>query len=179
MTEKMISTISKNYANALIDSSVDSIDLIKVQLEEVVDVIKKSDDLKVVMDNYSISTVQKFDIIESIFESKIDKRIINLLKILIEKNRFSEIFAINEAFKQVLDKRSNKKNVEIISSIELSGDIKNRILEKLKNKLNSDITAAWQVDESIIAGLKFKFDDYVIDSSVRTKLKKLSSNILR
>ena len=98
----------------------------------------------------------------------------NLLKLLTEKNRISELKGIYEALSGFKNKKTNKKNVEIVSAIELNNETKQRIIEKLNKKLNCDIMPLWQIDKSIIAGLVFKYDDYVIDTSVLAKLKQLS-----
>ena len=85
-------------------------------------------------------------------------------------------------FKDVLNevnKKSNKKNVEIISPIELNFETKSNVLFKLEHKLNCEVVPRWTVDEDIIAGLTFKFDDYVIDTSIRNKIENLSKNISR
>lgn len=179
MIQKQVSTISKNYAIALFNSAQNDFMLLKSQFEDVLSVISSSNDLKIVMSNYSITVNKKFEILHELFKDKIDDRLLNLLKILVEKNRFSEVFSIFEVYCKIIDERSNKKTVQIISSIELNDDIKDKIVEKIQRKLDCIVLPDWQVDKNIIAGLEFKFDDYVIDSSVRTKLKNLGKSILR
>ena len=56
----------------------------------------------------------------------------------------------------------------------LSSNKENSILE---HKLNKEITPIWTVDKGLIAGLAFKIDDCVIDTSIRAKLENLSKNI--
>lgn len=181
MTDKRISTVSKNYAQALIQIGAEnnSLEYIKSQLEDVKNVMDSSADLQVVMKNSSISSSKKIEILDSVFEGKIDKKVLNFLKLLVEKNRFNDFDSILESYADMLDKQSNKKNVEIISSIELNFETKSNILFKLEHKLNCDVVPTWSVDKSIIAGLAFKFDDYVIDTSVSNKIKNLSKNISR
>mgnify|MGYP002869374905 CR=1 FL=1 len=179
MSQKYISTIAKSYALALIQSGSGSLDLIKSELSDVIATIRESSDLKVVMNNCAISTGKKLEIIESVFGGKVSGKVLNVLKILVEKNRFNELNSIYQAYIQMLEVNSNKKHVDIISSIELNTELKDKIVEKLHQKLNCDVIPNWQIDESIIAGLEFRFDDYVIDSSVRTKLKVLGKNISR
>lgn len=181
MTNNKISTISNNYAKALIEIAQDksSTEQIKNDLKNVIEAVKSSKDLNVVMNNSAISTGTKISIIEDIFANKIDKNILNLLKILVENNRFNELESIYNSFCQISDHFSNKKNVEIISSIDLKDEIKEQILEKLQYKLHCSIIPSWQIDKDIISGLVFKFEDYVIDTSVKAKLESLSKNILR
>ena len=162
MTEcSRVSTVSKNYAKALLDvaDEFNSLDLIKTQLDDIKSVLQSSKDLQIVMENSSISSAKKIEILTSIFGNKIDEKLMNFLKFL--------------------DKKSNKKNVEVISPIELNFETKSNILFKLEHKLNCEVVPHWTVDESIIAGLAFKFDDYVIDTSVRNKIENLCKNISR
>lgn len=179
MAEYKVSTISKNYAKALLEVAREnnSEELFRNQLEEILNVLKSSHDLSIVMANSSISTSKKIEILNSIFSDKIDEKMMNLLKILVEKGRFDEFEGIYNSYTELFNKLSNKRNVEIISSIPLHFEEKTNVLFKLEHKLQCEITPHWTVDESIIAGLIIKFDDYVIDSSIRNKIENLSKKI--
>lgn len=177
---KNISTISKHYAMALLDAAKESGITTKIdnQLKEITEVINKSSDFRIVMANSAISTAKKIEIIDDIFGDKIDKKLLNFLKILIEKNRFNEFDAIKENFEDEISKLSNKKKVEITSPIALNFENKTNVLFKLEHKLNCDVIPTWKVDKNLIAGLKFKIDDCVIDTSIRSKIEKLSKEII-
>ena len=179
--DNKISIISKNYANALIEISKqdNSYEKIRTQLYQVKDTINSSNDLKLVMENSSITYLNKIEIINSIFKNKIDDKILNLLKILIEKNRFSEIESITAAYDELIDNLEKKLNVEIVSSVELEPDIKGKVLNKLEQKLKCEVVPQWSIDENLIAGLLFKFGDFVIDTTVKSKLENLSKYMLR
>ncbi|MBQ8168754.1 F0F1 ATP synthase subunit delta, partial [bacterium] len=56
---------------------------------------------------------------------------------------------------------------------ELDEVYKQRITEKLNTKLNKNIVADWQIDESIIGGLIVQIDDDVIDTSIKNKLENI------
>ena len=181
MSEKILSEISKNYAKALLESTAEKNNneyFIK-QLDEIIEVFSSSEDLKVVMSNSSVSSGKKIEITEEIFKGKIDIKLLNLLKILVEKNRFEELESIADYYKQMTEKHENKRTVEIVSPIELNFENKTKVLFKLERKLNSDIVPVWTVDESLIAGLVFKFDDFVIDTSARAKLEDLKKTLNR
>lgn len=181
MAKTLISTISKNYAKALMEIATEqkSFEKIEQQLNQIAEVLETSDDLKIVMSNSSISSSTKIEILNEIFGKKIDKKILNFLKILVEKNRFNEFYPIKSAFEEMSEKHSNKKTVEVYSPIELNFENKSNVLFKLEHKLGCEITPIWKVDKSLIAGLAFKIDDCVIDTSVRAKLANLSKSINR
>jgi F-type H+-transporting ATPase subunit delta len=177
----IISEISKTYAKSLAEISTEQNcdELYLKQLYEISEIFNKSKDLTVVMSNTSISLNKKLEIIDSIFKSKIDKKLLNFIKLIIEKRRFNEFDSIVESYSNMIDKKSGKKKVEIISPIALSFENKSNVLFKLEHKLKCEIIPTWTIDESIIAGLVFKFDDYVIDTSIRAKLKNFSKVINR
>ena len=175
MNKTMISTISKTYAKALLETGDKN--QLKQELDEIINVINSSSDLKIVMANSSISISKKLEILDSIFGGKISPKLLNFLKILVEKNRFNELEAIYEAYNEMLEELSNTKTVEITSPIELNFENKSKGLFKLEHKLGCEIKPVWKIDNSLIAGLTFKIDDCVIDTSIRAKLENLSKNI--
>ena len=172
-------TLSDNYAKALIEiaSETNSFDQIKEQLYSICECVHSSNELQIVMNNSAITTNKKVGIIDDIFKNKIDEKLLNFLKILIKNSRFKELDSIYASYCKISNKFSNKQNVEIISAIPLEKAQKVQILKKLQQKLKSNIIPNWQNDESIIAGLIFKFGDYIIDTSIKSKLEKLSKNI--
>ena len=180
-TYTKISTVSRNYAKALLEVAAEdnSFDVYKSQLDMISNVLNSSEDLRIVMANSSISASKKIEILENVFKNLIDVKLLRFLKILVEKDRFNEFESIKSSFNEILEKRSNRKTVEIFSPIELDFENKTNVKFKLERKLNCEIVPEWKIDKSLIAGLAFKFDDTVIDTSICSKLAVLSKNITR
>lgn len=172
-----ITLSSKIYADTLIrlgqDGSV-SFDEILENLENIQEICTSSNELVSVLQNPTISIDTKNSIIDEVFSQNINNNIKNFLKIIIEKKRFNEFNSIVSSFKAELDKINNIKHVEIISAINLDDNTKQVILTKIENKIQKQVIANWTVDNSIIGGLVIKFDDNIIDSSLKQKLEKLS-----
>lgn len=176
MTQVTLS--SKIYADTLIRLGQDgSFDEILENLENIQEICASSNELVAVLQNPTISIDTKNSIIDEVFSKNIDKKIKDFLKIVIEKKRFNEFNSIVFAFKAKLDEINNIKHVEIISAINLDDNNKQTILAKIENKIQKQIIANWTVDNSIIGGLIIKFDDNIIDSSLKQKLEKLSKII--
>lgn len=180
-TETRISMISKIYADALFDiaSETDSFELYKTQLGQIIEVLESSEDLRIVVSNSSISLFKKIEIFKSVFGGKIEPKLLNFLNVLLEKGRFDELKSIFLAYEDRLAKRDNLKVVEVFSPIKLNFENKSNVLFKLEYKLGCEIVPVWKIDESLIAGLAFKLDDTVIDTSLKAKLKDLEKNITR
>ena len=177
-----LSLAAKRYSKALVELSGEgSIDkkLLLNQLLFVQEVLTSSKDLENVLNMPQISINTKKDILNKVFEQHIDKIVLNFLNILLEQSRFKEFNEIVNSYKEELDKSDNLNRVQVISAVELTEEQKNRLKNKLQEKLNCNIEAAWEIDQQIIAGLIINYDGNVIDMSLRNKLKDLNKNIVR
>jgi F-type H+-transporting ATPase subunit delta len=170
----IVQTSAKTYANSLIQVS-DDYDAILKNLDILAEIIKSSGELSKVVSNPSIALQTKFDIVDAVFKNQISDEIINFLKIVTEKGRFNELEQIIQAYKDEVDNIKNVKRVEVISVVELSEEQKQRLIEKLEKRINAKVLVDWKKNEDIIGGLVVKFDDNVIDTSLRNKLEKLSN----
>ncbi len=181
MENTNITKSSKIYAQSLFDIALEKnvVEIFKEQLFQISETIENSADLKVVMANSAVSVGKKSEIITEIFSEKIDNNLLSFLKILIDKNRFSELKAIIKHYCYLMQEKQNIKEVEIICAIEPNNDTKNNIVRILEEKLHRNVTPTWTLDEDIIAGLIFKFDDNVIDTSIKTKIENLAREISR
>ena len=179
---KNITQSAKIYADALIETAKDdrlSYNEIFEDINTISQILKSSGDLKKILLTPAVPSEKKIEIIEDVFTSQVKPDILNFLKILAEKKRFDELDLIIEAFKKEYDEIQNLKCVTIISAVDLSDEYKAKIVSKLQEKLQKNIIADWQKDDSIIGGLVIKIDDDVIDTSIKNKLENLSKNIIK
>ena len=171
-----MNSADKIYSKALLDLSSGggiTSETIKKDLCTVADVFKNSADLYKVLVSPAISCDKKKMIISDIFSENVSAEIVNFLKLLAEKNKFSDFENILSSFIELSDEFAGIKHVEIRSAIVLSENDKNKLLEKLGRKLSKTVVPDWVVDGDIIGGLVIKYDDNVIDMSIKSKLDKI------
>jgi len=167
-----IGNSAKIYAKALIKTNIDS-EIILSNFDIISSVVKSSSDFFDIMQSPIVDVKIKKEIIDDIFNNKININVLNFLKILVEKDRFSEILQIIDVYKDEVDKINDIKHVKIISAVDLNDNQKKRIVSTLQNKLSKTIIPHCEVDESIIAGLIVKVDDDIFDDSLKNKLDKI------
>lgn len=178
---EQISLSAKNYSKALVEMVRDNIisfeDLSK-DLTTVSEILETSQDLRLTLENPTVSEEVKSQIIEEVFKNEVHPQVVSFLKVLIDKNRFSEFSQIKADYEIKLDDVNKIQAVEITSAVELSEEYRERILQKLGEKLQKNIRPNWKVDENIIAGLIYRINDNVIDTSIKSKLDKLNKNLM-
>lgn len=178
---EQISLSAKNYSKALVEMVRDNVisfeDLSK-DLATVSEILETSQDLRLTLENPTVSEAVKSQIVEEVFKNEVHSQVVNFLMVLIDKNRFSEFPQIKADYEIKLDDVNKIQSVEITSAVELSDEYRERILQKLSEKLQKNIRPNWKVDENIIAGLIYRINDNVIDTSIKSKLDKLNKNLM-
>lgn len=173
LSGKIITYSAQNYALALFEAGQTFED----DLLTILEVLKTSADFKNIMSNPAIDLNVKFSILDEVFQGKVDEKVLQFIKILIEKNRLNELDGILTSYTQLVREYNNIKEVEIDSAIELSDDFKTKIKDRLTEKLNKTIIPLWKTDSEIISGLIFKIDDDIIDVSLKNKVESIGKNI--
>lgn len=178
---QQLSLASKNYSDALVKLAQDnlmSFDELDTELNKISEILNMSEQLRLTLENPVISNEIKFEIADSVFAKDINPHLINFIKILLEKKRFNEFNLIKAGYEKRIEALNNIQAVEITSAVELKNEYKEKVIQKLSEKLNKTIRPVWKIDESVIAGLIFKIEDDVIDTTIKNKLDKLSKSLL-
>ena len=175
-------SIAKRYAKSLFDIMLkEEIDdsIVLQNLKNIKTILNSCDELYSVLINPIVSAKDKIEIINSVFEKDTDENSRNFLKLLVEKNRFNIVFAVIDEFKKLLNKFKNIQKVDVICAIELNEEQKQRIQEKIAQKLNKQIDITYDIDKSIIAGLVYKFGDDVLNTSFLYKFEEFKRDFIK
>ena len=170
---KIITNSAQNYAQALFETGYN----FEKDLETIQQVLSRCADFKNVISNPAVDLKTKYVILDEIFKGKVNDNVLQFIKILTEKNRLNEFEQIQNSYIEKINNFNKMQNVEIISAIELNDETKNKIIEKLRAKLNKNIIPQWNIDKNIISGLVFKIGDNIIDTSLLNKVESIGKNI--
>ncbi len=169
---------AKRYARALSEISINILDEVESDLKSVDEIIFNNDSLKAFFLHPVVSLKDKKETIEEAFQGKINPVVYNFIQTLLDENRFSIFKTIFEVFKLESDKIKNKQRVEVISAVDLDEAQKKKLQEKLNSKLNKESILTYRLDEDILGGIVVKFDDKVIDLSLKTKFEHLKKYVI-
>lgn len=133
----------------------------------------KHHEVKEFLNNPLLTTTKKIVIVDEISKKlKFQKFFSNFLKVIARHNRLSQLNNINKHFDEIIRAENNKINVEVTTSIEISNDINNNLIEKLENLTKKKINLENKIDPNILGGIIIKIGSTMIDSSIKTKLEK-------
>lgn len=165
--------VAKRYAKALIEASGYVVDDVSNDLELVNDSIFKNDSFRMFFSHPVVSLKDKKDTIKETFQNRINNITLNFLETLLDEGRFNIFSTIYDVFNQERNDLKNIKILDVFYAFELNDEQKARLKDKLSAKFNKEVILNYQKDDEILGGLVIKFEDKVIDLSLKTKFDRL------
>ena len=175
----MIDVIANRYAEALFQLSEEENITKEIynELHDVVEVIKNNKELDNVLKSPLVAKNEKTQLIEALFNNKINNDLKNFLKILVEKGRISSLKSIELTFKELLNDKHNIIEGTVISAIALTEKQVKELEEKLSKKYNKNVTLENKVDKSVLGGVLVRLGNTEIDGTIKTRLDGLKNQL--
>ena len=172
---------SKSYALALYELSKENSELDKIESEmkSFDQLLRESSDFKEMILSPAISKEDKKNVIFTISEkNNFSQNLKKFLGFVTFKNRLFYLSNIIESFLNLVSKSEGELKGKLISSKKLSQEELRKIQNELSKDFKSSLNLDYIHDPDLIAGLKIQIGSVMIDTSMKTKLKKLEKNML-
>ena len=181
-TKKTFSTeTSERYSRALFEVASESNELDKIEkdIKNFQTIFNSTSEVKNFLQNPTQNIQNQIDAINLLAEKlTFSKNLKNFFLLLIEKRRIFFIKKITESFLKLCSKKRGEVKASLISSKELSQKEINEIRVDLSKSMVSNLIFDYKVDEKLIGGLKLQLGSFMIDTSIKNKLKKYEQRML-
>ena len=107
-----------------------------------------------------------------------NKNFLSFMSLLIETKRIIYIREISEIFESLKFKHNNVRVVEVESAHEVSSDQLDSLISLLKNKYQSEVNVKVSVNKALMAGLKIKSNNEVIDLTIKSRLDQMEQQLI-
>ena len=172
---------SERYSRALFEVSKEANELEKIEtdIKQFQFLHDNSAELKNFIQNptYTIETQNK---ILTLLSEKLNfsKNLKNFFSLLIKKRRIFFVKKIVDSFLRLCSKKRGEVKASLISSKELSSTELENINKELSSSMGSIIKFDYKVDLNLIGGLKLQLGSFMIDTSIKNKLKKYKQKMI-
>lgn len=175
-----LSIIAEHYALAMAELGEKHklLDEFKSDLAVIKATLDTNRELGMFLEHPGIPATDKKDIADKIFGGHISGYVLNLLKLLVDRNRISVYSSLVRHYNKILNKKRNITVAQVITAIETDDETRQRIKNKLKNLFTQNIELEQQVDPAIIGGIIVKISGRVIDGSIKTRLENMKKQLL-
>jgi len=172
---------SRSYGLALYELSKENSEVDKVEngMKALKELLNQSSDFKEMILSPTITKEIKKNIIFSIAEkNNFPQTLIKFLGFAADKNRLFFLAKIIESFLNLVSNSKGELKAKLISSKELSLEEQKRIETELSKDFKNTLKINYQHDPDLIAGLIIQIGSVMVDTSIKTKLKKLEKNMV-
>lgn len=169
--------IAQPYAEAFLElATKDSVDTIINDLNYLALTLVSSGDLKKVLSNPLVNTVNKKSILKSIFNEKIDNKTLKFLFVLCDRGRISYLDSIVARAIELAYKAASIEIVKVTSAIAFTAGQQEALISKLKTLTGArQIKLEVDVNSTLIGGFVIQIGSRIIDTSLQGQLRQLSS----
>ena len=166
---------SERYSRALFEVVKEAGELEKIEtdVKNFQSLLKGSSEIKIFFHNPTQSIENQKNAIH--FLSKrlnFSKNLENFFFLIVEKRRIFYVSKILDTFLKLCLKKRGEMKASLISSKQLSEKELESISEGLSSAMGSIIKLEYKIDKELIGGLKLQLGSFMIDTSIRNKLKK-------
>ncbi|MFH0771127.1 MAG: ATP synthase F1 subunit delta [Candidatus Omnitrophota bacterium] len=171
---------AKRYAEAFFAFAKETIGSEKSfeELGSLTRVMAAEEEFKKFLENTEIPDSDKFDVIEKVFGEDLSREIKEFLKLLINKKRVTEIDYIADYVKILYYRERKVEKVFLSAARPLEENIISEIKTRLENKFQKKLELEVAIEPDLIAGIRAKIGNMVIDGSVKRKLQELKENLM-
>jgi F-type H+-transporting ATPase subunit delta len=172
------SNIARRYAQGIFqlaqaDRDLDAWRTELTQLEALL----QDDVLRAAFANPAVTTPRRMELARGL-APELRPETQNLLRLLIEHRRTSEMPAIRREFERMADEAAGIVNVALTTAIELDEAEKRRYEKALADRLGKKVRMEYRHDPGLVAGATVQIGDRLIDGSVRTQLDRLRQQLV-
>jgi len=172
---------AKSYALALYELSKENSELEKVEdgMKGLKTLLKESSDFREMILSPTVSKEDKKNIILTLADqNNFSENLKKFLGFIAIKNRLFFLNKIIESFLNLVSISKGELKAKLISSKKLSIDEQKKIQKELSEEFKSSLNIDYEHNPDLIAGLIIQVGSVMVDTSIKTKLKKLEKNMI-
>ena len=176
----MAKLVSKVYGDALFEAAREAgrMDDMYEEVLELQKLLQANEELQKMMENPKVIREDKENVIETVFRGRISDEIVELMKLMIAKGRYSNIESVFDYFIGLVKEEKKIGIAYVTTAVELTDGQKDEIVRRLfETTRYESFEMNYAVDASLIGGMVIRIGDRVVDSSIKTKLYELSKSL--
>ena len=173
-------SIARPYAKAVFDLAVEqgTLDNWRDALSALVDAFK-DEVLHQAVSNPRLEQKKLIEVIAPYVKKQgFSAEQIRFIELLSTNNRLGLLEDVQQVFTDLLDEHQARVHCRVLSAVKL-GSAAQTISDALAKKHGSQVEVSFDVDPSLLGGIRIEWDDKVLDDSIRHRLHQIQTNIMQ
>ena len=176
----LLNSVTTPYAEAFLQvaNETKQTEEIVFQSKEILQLISDSPELEKALSSPILEKELKKKILIQLFSDKVNNSLLNLLKLLADRQRIGLLVPILERFLEIYRENSNIALATVTSAVELSDEQKDLITQKIISIAGTEkLELVTKTDPSLIGGFVASVGSKVIDASIASQIRKLGLSL--
>tara|TARA_Y100000766_G_C18598378_1_gene455390 strand:+ start:119 stop:661 length:543 start_codon:yes stop_codon:yes gene_type:complete len=176
----LLNSVTTPYAEAFLQvaNDLNQTEEIVIQAKEILNLMSESPELEKALSSPILEKESKKDIIIQLFSEKINQSLLNLLKLLADRQRIGILVPILHRFLELYRENSNIALATVTSAVELSDEQKDLITKKISAIAGTEkLELVTKTDSTLIGGFVASVGSKVIDASLASQIRKLGLSL--
>lgn len=172
--------VARRYSQALFDAAKaqDILDAVADDINSVADLLQGDSDFKRFLIDPKTTDAQKESLMNSVFSDRVTALTLQFLRLLLSKKRESELEGIRLQFNRLLLAEKKTTHIVVTTAMEVDGAQREAIITKVAQASGKTVEAEFHVDPKLIGGIQIRYEDYVLEGSVRGSLNRLHDTLI-
>ena len=174
-----MSNISRAYADALFEICIEenSLEEIMQQSAQLAEIMAANPEFVKLLNAPTVTKEEKTDLVDKVFSGKINKSLLNFIKVMVERKDTQEINASFADFEKLYNKHNNIEKATATTAVPMSDELKAKLVSKLNALTGKNVVLTNIVDPACLGGVILQFADVQYNDSVAGKLEILRNQL--
>ncbi|WP_126428849.1 F0F1 ATP synthase subunit delta [Brevibacillus marinus] len=175
----MSGAVAKRYARALFEVVKErgKIDAVEAELKLASATLSSNQELAKVMAHPQVSAEEKKRLVDDLFRAHLSEESRNLLMLLIENGRQSQLNEITNAYVALANEERGIVDALVTTAKPLSEAEQAQIAEQFGKVLQRTVRLETVVNPAILGGVVVKIGDRLYDGSLKSKLERFAHQV--
>ncbi len=171
-------TIARPYAEAVFSLAKESNSL-PAWSEQLANLgaIAGDKDMQAFIADPSRTEADLVSVFETVMGSNLNDQGKNLLNTMAENVRLAALPEVSEQYEALRAAEEKRVLATVISAFDVTDEQKNKLSAALNAKFGAEVEISYEVDSSLVSGIKIKVGDWAVDGSALSQLNKLGAAI--
>ena len=177
----MISEVSRRYAKAIFELTRGNGIQERVfnELRSLKQVYNNDLTVSEFLGSPMISPTSKLAVLQGALSGKITNEVLNLLKLLAEKNRLEVLPEIVDAYEEIADSVHGVTRGKVVSAAPLSTEERSKIEETVTRVTKKKVILNFEEDKNLMGGMVAQVGGWTFDDSLKAHLVRINEELNR
>lgn len=175
----MSEAVARRYADALFEVAQEHgwLDELEKDLDTCAALFGEHEQLQMLFSHPRFSSSDKKQVLAAVLGEAVKKQTMNLLKLLIDRDRFDLLDEIREEYVRFANEARGIEDAVVTTAAPLDEKEIQTLAQELGEKLEKKLRLQTKVNPELIGGLHVKIGTRVYDGSIRGKLSRFVSQL--